>query len=204
MILERIACIIIGYAWGNILTADLVARHQLHASAFDIGTHNPGMANIGHLLGVRWALVVLAGDIGKTAAACVISWLLFAPALGNLAVLYAGCGAVIGHNLPCWHHARGGKGVTVTCVTIVLFDPLIGLISLVLGLIAVYASHYLCVGAIVIPVCFLIGECWVHASPETLALCAFLLLMMILRHGGAVYRAYKGTEPKTNLGVHRS
>lgn len=37
------------------------------------------------------------------------------PALGGLSGLWAGLGAVLGHNFPLWRGFRGGKGVAVTC-----------------------------------------------------------------------------------------
>ena len=63
----------IGYAFGCFLTADVVCRMSVHKSCFSIGDGNPGMANVGHVLGTKAALAVLAGDILKTLLAILIS-----------------------------------------------------------------------------------------------------------------------------------
>ena len=86
---ERIVCLIIGYLYGCFLTGELVARCRTGESAALLGTGNPGMANLGHELGRRWGLLVLLGDILKTALACLTVWLLFGAALGRLALLWA-------------------------------------------------------------------------------------------------------------------
>lgn len=79
-----------------------------------IGSCNPGTANITRQMGKAWGLLVLAGDLLKTAAACWLCAALF-PELGRLVYLWAGLGATLGHNFPVWLGFRGGKGVATTC-----------------------------------------------------------------------------------------
>lgn len=123
--LHRLLCLLVGYLCGGFLTAELVARTRTGKSAAALGTGNPGMANLAHELGKGWGAVVLAGDIAKTALAFGLCRALF-PALGGLSGLWAGLGAVLGHNFPFWRGFRGGKGVAVTCAALILFSPLWG------------------------------------------------------------------------------
>ena len=46
-------CLLAGYLFGGFLTAEVVARCTAGVSARDIGTGNPGMANIATHLGKR-------------------------------------------------------------------------------------------------------------------------------------------------------
>lgn len=218
--MERIVCIAIGYLLGCLLTADVLVRRRLGKSAFDVGSGNPGMANVGRLLGVRGAAVVLAGDIAKTILAVVLAALacralapdsvLLAPALpsppflgfpdsGTLATLYAGLGATLGHNFPFWHRFRGGKGVTTTCAATILFHPLIGVVSCLIGFGVVAVSRQLCFGAVCIPVAFIAALAIFGAPPEALAIAAVLLVLMLVAHGGPCLRALRGEEPETKL-----
>lgn len=87
-------CLLAGYLFGGFLTAEVVARCTAGVSARDIGTGNPGMANIATHLGKKAGLLVLAGDVIKTAAACWFCHQL-APELGPTALLYGGLGAVL-------------------------------------------------------------------------------------------------------------
>ena len=68
----RIFCILTGYLCGSFLTAELVAQERIGKSAFEIGTGNPGMANLAEQGGVGCAFRVLAGDVGKTLLACLL------------------------------------------------------------------------------------------------------------------------------------
>ena len=115
-------CLLAGYLLGGFLTAEVVARCTAGVSARDIGTGNPGMANIATHLGKKAGLLVLAGDVIKTAAACWFCHQL-APELGLTALLYGGLGAVLGHNWPIWYKGRGGKGVAVAAGTILAAAP---------------------------------------------------------------------------------
>ena len=64
----RLLCLAAGYLFGCFLTAEVVARCTAGESARQIGSGNPGMANIMTHLGKRAGLLVLAGDVLKTAA----------------------------------------------------------------------------------------------------------------------------------------
>jgi|GEM_PF-4479099 len=66
----RLACILLGYLFGSFLTAEVVARVVSGKSARQLGTGNPGMANIMAQLGKGAGLLTLAGDTLKTVAAC--------------------------------------------------------------------------------------------------------------------------------------
>ena len=108
---ERILSLLIGYVLGSILTAEIIVRRKTGRPASEFGSGNPGMANIMRVFGFRAGIAVLAGDLLKTAAAALLSCFLF-PEQGQILVLYAGLGAVTGHNWPLWNRLKGGKGVS--------------------------------------------------------------------------------------------
>ncbi len=148
--------LLIGYCFGMFLTADLVALHLTGHNASKIGTTgNPGMANIMANLGFKAGLVVLAGDLIKCAIAILIARLIFA-APDRSDILFAGLGATLGHDFPAWRRFSGGKGVTCSCLAIIWYSPLWGIIAVLSGLIVVLISKYLCIGGIAIPVVFTI------------------------------------------------
>ena len=218
--MERVVCILIGYLCGCVLTANIVARRKAGKSAFEIGSGNPGMANIGSQFGAGSGAVVLLLDIAKTIVAVVIAgvWCraffagsafttvvvaspahLAFPDSGTLATFYAGLGATIGHNFPFWHRFSGGKGVTTTCSAIILFHPVAGVIACLIGLGIVLVTSQLCYGAVVIPVAFIVALVIMHAPGEVLAIAIVLLVLMLIAHGGPCIRALQGREPETRL-----
>lgn len=193
--MERIVCLLAGYLCGCVLTAEAVARKAAGRSAGELGTGNPGMANIAAQLGVKWGAVVLAGDVAKTAAACLLCRLLLFPGLGALAALWAGLGTALGHNFPIWKGFRGGKGVAVTCAYQVLACPLWGALSGLVGLAAVCLTGYLPLGAALIPAAFL-APAFVFLGPEAGALALASSLLMLSRHIHGLGRIARGEEPR--------
>ena len=160
----RLACILLGYLFGSFLTAEVVARVVSGKSARQLGTGNPGMANIMAQLGKGAGLLTLAGDTLKTVAACGAAYYATAPLIGQVSILYAGFGAVLGHNYPAWAGFRGGKGVAVTCVWLVLYLPFWGTLCCIAGGALVLWLGYLPLGAVVIPALAILPACFPMAQ----------------------------------------
>ena len=200
---EKVLCLLIGYLFGCILTAELIVKHKTGKSVSEFGTGNPGMANVMRIFGFKTGAAVLAGDLIKTVAAVLICCLLFGRSsvlpsgkpLGQPAVLWAGLGATLGHNWPVWRRLKGGKGVAVTCMTIFLFSPLWGLVSDVAGMLVVFRTGYLPLGAVVITTLFTVFA-GIFYGMEAFIPALVLALIMLSRHYPGLIRSFKGTEEK--------
>lgn len=190
-----VICTVIGYLCGCFLTAELAARLAEGKSASEIGSGNPGMANIMANLGKKAGFFVLFGDVAKTLIAFGLAWLLAGNVLGRECFLWAGLGAVLGHNFPFWKKFRGGKGVAVTCTWLIFFMPLWGTVSCIAGGAVVLATGYLPLGAVLIPV---FGTCFAFFSQGIMAGIFFLLalLLMLSRHYRGLLRIARGTEER--------
>ena len=68
---------------------------------------NPGAFNVYRILGLSWALVVLALDVCRAMGVALISIRL----LGVEWVPWVGFGLLLGNRFPCFHRFQGGKGV---------------------------------------------------------------------------------------------
>ena len=197
--LTRIVSLIIGYCLGCVLTAEIIAKKYAGKSSSEIGTTgNPGMANIMAHLGFGPGIRVLLGDVGKTMLAMLISWLIFRHESGKAAILYAGLGATLGHDFPFWRKFNGGKGVATTCVSVFIFSPLWGLIANIAGMLVVFATQYLCIGAVVIPavysvIMFCLGE------TEASIIGLVLTIVMFIRHVPAISQVPKGQCEKVEV-----
>lgn len=175
--LQRVICLVIGYVCGCVLCADLVARGLSGKSAFELGDGNPGMANVGHVLGTKAAILSLLGDILKTVVAVVISHLIF-PTMGILATAWSGLGATLGHDFPFWHHFKGGKGVTTIASTIILMAPLWGILAGVIGVLSIFITGYLSVSALVAMGFYTIVMFVVDGTEPALLSLAFMCLQV--------------------------
>lgn len=195
----RLFSIWIGYLFGNFLTAEAVARKYKGESAYDIGTGNPGMANIMSTCGFTAGVLTLAGDLLKTVIACVLCRFVLFPSNGMLAAAWAGLGVCLGHDFPFWHHFRGGRSVATTCAAIFCIRPLWGLLSMAAGMYVVFFTQYLSIGAVVIPCAFIPAALfWLH-SPETALVALAMTLLMFSRHFDSLRAIAKGTEKKVNV-----
>ncbi|MCD8379836.1 MAG: glycerol-3-phosphate acyltransferase [Lachnospiraceae bacterium] len=196
--MSRVICVLIGYLFGNFLTAEVVSKHISRESAFDRGTGNPGMANMVHEYGVKNGALVLIGDLLKAFIPCLLCRLFLFPEMGATAAAYAGLGVILGHNFPCWHHFHGGKGVTCTCAAIVSISFGYGLLACIVGLIGVLISHYLPVGAVLIPLAFLIPVFRFYGK-EVGILTLIMALLMLQRHFSGLKNIRTGKEPRKDL-----
>lgn len=104
--------LLLGYLFGTIPTADLVARRwsRGRVDLRNSGSGNPGSLNAATVLGARAGVTVLAGDIAKGAAASAVG----AAVAGPVGAHLGGTASVVGHCYPVWTGFRGGKGVAAS------------------------------------------------------------------------------------------
>ena len=190
----RALCLLAGYLFGCFLTAEIVSRCTAGTSAREIGTGNPGMANILTHLGKKAGFLVLAGDVLKTAFVCWFSYKI-APELGSTALLYGGFGAVLGHNWPFWNQWRGGKGVAVTCAWLILYLPITGVLCCLAGGVAVLLTGYLPLGAVLIAA-LAVPAAWLQYGREAGIVLLVNAVIMVTRHWPGLQRIRRGEEPQ--------
>jgi len=191
--LQYLLCIITGYFFGCIMTAEIISFYKSKQSIRSMGSGNPGMTNTIDVYGLKYGVIVLLGDIFKTGIACVVSVLLFSLP-DSLAILYTGFGVIIGHNFPFWNGFHGGKGVACTCTTLFLFSPGWGLLSCIAGFLLCLFTKHLAIGAIVIPGIFCIIAFFLYHQFKIWGICVLILLLMIQRHFPSLKRIVKGKE----------
>ena len=198
MVLPRLLSCLIGYVFGCVLTGEIVAHRFAGKSAAHLGeTGNPGMANIMASLGFVPGILVLAGDILKTAAAIIISWLLFGDS-GWIVVLYAGLGATLGHDFPFWRKFRGGKGVVTTNLAITVYAPLWGVAANLLGAAIVAATQYLCLAGPACPAVFAVIM-FIKGDVEAGLISVALTVLALICHGKSIRGMFNGTTSRTDV-----
>lgn len=194
----RLFSILIGYLFGCVLTAEIVAHAVAGKKASELGeTGNPGMANIMASLGFLPGIITLAGDLGKCIIAALLSYALFHGS-GWIVTLYAGLGCTLGHDFPFWRKFRGGKGVATTSMGIGIYSFLPGLVANLIGMIVVLLTKYLCIGGPAIPFSFMV---WMLAVGDTEAagLTAILTVLSLLAHGPAIINIKAGKTKQTDV-----
>ena len=114
--MERLICLLIGYVCGLFETGYFYGKLH-HIDIREHGSGNSGATNTLRTLGKKAGLIVFLGDALKCVAAAVIVYFLFRNTKGDMMPLlkmYAGAGAVLGHNYPFYLKFKGGKGIAAT------------------------------------------------------------------------------------------
>lgn len=195
----------VGYLLGGIPFGLLAGRLSGRGDLRTYGSGKTGFTNSLRALGLKWAILVIAGDVAKGATAVLIGRLL----LDNpWAAAVAGCAAVIGHVFPVYAGFRGGRGVSTIFGAFLAVSPVVAVVLLLLSLVVLavwrYASLMSVTGVFagVVTIGVMAAAGWLH--PAYLLLFAIPAATLVeLSHIGNIRRLLAGTEPKLGQGGER-
>lgn len=211
MITARIIALAIGYVFGLFQTGYLYGKSQ----GIDIrkeGSGNAGTTNSLRVLGWKAGLITFVGDLFKAIIAVLLVKAIFGntyPDAIKILELYAGFGAVLGHNFPFYLNFKGGKGIACTSGMILAVFPLAAPICLVLFIGSIAITRYVSLGSILVVSSYLIqvlvfghmGYLHMDAAylPEFYIVSACFTVMGLWRHRANIKRLLNGTENKLGM-----
>jgi len=201
-----------GYIFGLFQTAFFYGK----AHGIDIREHgsgNSGTTNALRVLGTKAGLIVFLGDCLKCMAAVWITKLIFGashPDTIYLLSLYAGTGAILGHNYPFYMGFKGGKGIAATGGLILSFHPYFIIPGLLLFFGTFFITHYVSLGSLLVYAGFLTqmlisGQMGLFEGMtqiqlyEMYGITIFLTILAYWKHKENIVRLIKGKERKTYL-----
>jgi glycerol-3-phosphate acyltransferase PlsY len=184
-----VAAVAAAYLIGSIDFAVLVARTK-GVDIYDVGSGNPGAANVARNLGWGAAVQVLVGDFLKGAIAALLGLLAADATVG----FGAGLAAVVGHCFPVWHRFRGGKGVATGGGALAVVAPVVALVLVVIwgalarvGRISSIAS--LTVVVLSVPAVAVAGH-----RGWSLLWAGGMMVLIVARHRSNIVRLIRGEE----------
>ena len=204
--MDRLICLAIGYVFGLFQTGYIYGRmHNIDIRQH--GSGNAGATNTLRVLGKKAGLIVFLGDAFKTIFACAAARLIFKGHVDvDLFALYAGFGAILGHNFPCYLGFKGGKGIAATAGILASTDWRMCVVCAVIFILTVLFTKYVSLGSILLVIAFFImcvmfgsaGDYTISAAslPEFYALAGVIMVMAIWRHRANIKRLMNGTESK--------
>ncbi|SDB27789.1 glycerol-3-phosphate 1-O-acyltransferase PlsY [Eubacterium oxidoreducens] len=212
MITLRIISIVIGYALGLFPTGYIFGKAN-HIDIREHGSGNVGMTNALRTLGLKAGAITFIGDAGKAIIAILIIYLAFResqPGMVKDLQLYAGLGAVLGHNFPFYFKFKGGKGIACTAGVLIAFFPPMIPVCIGLFFVIVIITRYVSVGSMAILISFFVqliiyGQLgFFHVEYDSLLiemyiLGAIFMILGIARHKANIIRLKNGTENKFSL-----
>lgn len=205
---ERAICLLIGYICGLFSTGYFVGKSQ-KIDIREHGSGNAGATNTLRVLGPKMGFIALAGDAFKAILAILICRHLFKTSCSEilpLITMYAGTGAVLGHNHPFYLHFQGGKGIASSCGLMIALKPVFFLINGLMFIGVVAKTRFVSLGSMTMLVAFFV-EVLIYrmtggfdmpkeAQTEMVVLAAFLCASALYRHRANIGRLKNGCENK--------
>jgi acyl phosphate:glycerol-3-phosphate acyltransferase len=185
-----VAWILIGYAFGSVPFAFILARR----AGIDVrvaGSGNVGAANVLRTTGTPLGIVVMALDILKGVAT-----VLLASAMEGTpsAMAAAGVAAIVGHIYPVWLRFHGGKGVAVAAGVFSVLAPVATLSAASVFLIVVSLSRVISLGSVAATVTLPSVAMLSGAPSPVVAAATGSGALILFRHRANVRRILAGTE----------
>lgn len=199
-ILKVLAALAAGYLLGSFNAAVIVGR--LHGKDIRAhGSRSAGLTNTLRVLGKPAAALVLAGDVLKGIAACLVGlqlgvYVQSGDARDCVSLLAAGAGAVIGHNWPVWFGFRGGKGMLTAAAVMLVADWPVTLICLAVFVAIAAVTRYVSLATICAAGLF-VALSLLPVFGNTLWFSAFsaaIALVIVFQHRANIGRLRAGTE----------
>ena len=197
MIIARIVAVAIGYVCGLFETGYFYGKKK----GVDIRTKGT--------FGWKAGLVTCLGDILKTVAAVLAVKLIFGRTYTEdiiLLELYAGFGAVLGHNFPFYLKFKGGKGVACTGGMVLAVFPIVAPVSMGLFLVISVVTKYVSLGSIIGLISVFVqvviyGQLGIITVPmgiraEFYIVTACFTILGVWQHRANIRRLANGTENK--------
>lgn len=180
---------------GSVVTSHFIIRDDVRKH----GSGNAGLTNFYRTYGAKYALIVIACDMGKTLLSCLIGGYLMLCTNGNwtFGVLLGGIGCELGHIFPAYYGLKGGKGILSGGMLVCMLDWRIALIAWGLFILLWLLTRYVSLGSIVGSASMPFTAFFVFDhDPLLTALCAFVSVLVIWCHRENIRRLLNGTENK--------
>ncbi len=194
--INKLLCILLGYAFGCLPFAYMFGKLTKGIDIREYGSGNSGATNALRTLGVKIGVLVLVCDALKGVVAYIISYMIFKD---NLLALYAGAGAVMGHNFPIQLGFRGGKGVATSLGVLLISDIQSGVIVFAIGIIIIAVTKYISLASVSCALLYLAIAYFKFGISETFLIYSILVVVLVYRHRANIKRLMSGTENKLSF-----
>ena len=190
---------LLSYFFGCFNGSFMVSHFIIRDDVRKHGSGNAGLTNFYRTYGAKYALLVIACDMGKTVAACLLGSFFFRCLgwAGTLGTLLAGLGCELGHIFPVFYGLRGGKGILSGGTLVLLLNWRVAAVAWALFLLLWLTTRYVSLASITatcsapITVYFVYGHNWLYTG-----LCLAVAALVVWCHRENIQRLLHGTEKK--------
>lgn len=190
---------LLSYFFGCFNGSFMVSHFIIRDDVRKHGSGNAGLTNFYRTYGAKYALLVIACDMGKTVAACLLGSFFFRCLGwdGTLGTLLAGLGCELGHIFPVFYGFRGGKGILSGGTLVLLLNWRVAAVAWALFLLLWLTTRYVSLASITatcsapVTVYFVYGHNWLYTG-----LCLAVAALVVWCHRENIQRLLHGTEKK--------
>ena len=190
---------LLSYFFGCFNGSFMVSHFIIRDDVRKHGSGNAGLTNFYRTYGAKYALLVIACDMGKTVAACLLGSFFFRCLGwdGTLGTLLAGLGCELGHIFPVFYGFRGGKGILSGGTLVLLLNWRVAAVAWALFLLLWLTTRYVSLASITatcsapITVYFVYAYNWLYTG-----LCLAVAALVVWCHRENIQRLLHGTEKK--------
>ena len=190
---------LLSYFFGCFNGSFMVSHFIIRDDVRKHGSGNAGLTNFYRTYGAKYALLVIACDMGKTVAACLLGSFFFRCLGwdGTLGTLLAGLGCELGHIFPVFYGFRGGKGILSGGTLVLLLNWRVAAVAWALFLLLWLTTRYVSLASITATCSAPITVYFVSAhNPIYTGLCLAVAALALWCHRKNIQRLLHGTEKK--------
>ena len=198
---ERLICLLIGYALGCIQTAWMISVFHYRKDIRKYGSGNAGTTNMARVFGANAGVVTLVLDMLKgILAVCIAGWIYgFSFEFTHLR-MWAGIGAILGHNYPFYLKFKGGKGIATSIGIWLAIDLRVFFFGFITSIPLLIATKYVSLASMTAMTVAFIASCFFYAGKphgtEVILLAAFIMVSALIRHHANIDRLIHVKENK--------
>lgn len=201
MVISILITVVAAYLLGNLNGAVVTSRLLAHEDVRTKGSGNAGLTNFTRSYGASSSIFVIAIDMGKAVAGCLIGgWLLGQYGYYKEGVALGGLCVIIGHDFPALLHFKGGKGILSGVTVALMMDWRLGLAVFGIFLVAYLLTGYVSLGSVLSSGSFGFVYAFFHWGEIFPVIVGFCLSgLLVWMHRANIKRLIHGEERKTNL-----
>ena len=192
---------LLSYFFGCFNGSFMVSHFIIRDDVRKHGSGNAGLTNFYRTYGAKYALLVIACDMGKTVAACLLGSFFFRCLGwdGTLGTLLAGLGCELGHIFPVFYGFRGGKGILSGGTIALMIDWRIALVVWGGFLILAIVTRYVSLGSVWAGASFPFISWYCYPYFSIVVLAFIIGGLVVWQHRGNIRRLLHGNENKFSL-----
>lgn len=186
--------IVISYFMGSIPTGVWLGKYFKKVDIRKYGSKNSGATNVYRVLGAKYGIMVLIGDMLK---GIIPIYLANKSNIDNINILaFIGMIAILAHTYSIFINFKGGKGVATSLGVFLYLTPKVIMILLIIFLLVFFISRYVSLSSIISAIFLPILMIYFYNSITLDIISIIIGIFIVVRHKTNIKRLLNGKETK--------